>query len=67
MSSSFRNAGNENHMKMGLKRLSEAKMWYIKFAAVEGLGEQKWLISQEKVYEISAFYILLIYKSRLRL
>jgi hypothetical protein len=54
-------------MKMGLKRLSEAKMWYIKFAAVEGLGEQKWLISQEKVYEISAFYILLIYKSRLRL
>jgi hypothetical protein len=46
-------------MKMGLKRLSETKKWYIKFTAVKGPGEQKWLISQEKVYEISAFYILL--------
>ena len=48
MSSSFRIAGNEYHMKLGLKRLSEAKKWYITFAVVEGLGEQKWSISQGK-------------------
>jgi hypothetical protein len=46
-------------MKLGLKRLSEAKKWYIKFAVVEGLGEQKWSISQGKSDEQSAFYILL--------
>ena len=60
MSSSFRIAGNEYHMKLGLKRLSEAKKWYIIFAVVEGLGEQKWSISQGKSDEQSAFYILLM-------
>jgi hypothetical protein len=59
VSSSFRIAGNKNHMKMGLKRSSEARKWYIKFATVEGLGEQKWLISQEKSGEIPAICILL--------
>jgi hypothetical protein len=47
-------------MKLGLKRLSEAKKWYIKFAVVEGLGEQKWSIFQGRSDEQSAFYILLV-------
>jgi hypothetical protein len=57
VSSSFRIAGNET----GVEKLwlSEAKKWYIKFAVVEGLGEQKWSISQGKSDEQSAFYILL--------
>ena len=48
MCSSFRIAGNLWDKKVGLKRSSEAKKWYIKFDVVEGPREQKVSISQEK-------------------
>jgi hypothetical protein len=46
--SSFRIAGYLWDKKVGLKRSSEAKKWYIKFDVVEVVSEQKVSISQEK-------------------
>ena len=59
VSGSFRIADIVYSKKMGLKRSSESKKWYIKFVAVESLREQKVSISQKKSGKQSAFYLLL--------